>query len=184
MGFVMALPLGLLAALSGCRAPQALPDASATAPPPPAQSADDSVYDWHTLIVAPFGSSLKSIPGGHHEVLLFRDDAHGGASDDAECYSPDAAPPSFIGRPPEEFLICFKHDRLARIQASVHLPAEQAQATFAAACAAWLRRAAPGGPHDGAGCEGRDGDVRFSGRLTDDSGLSITLDGADGAPDP
>ena len=52
----------------------------------------DASYDWHVLLVAPFGSVLKDIPLTLHEVLLFRDEAHGAAAaDDAECYAADAA---------------------------------------------------------------------------------------------
>jgi hypothetical protein len=175
--FCMALPLGVLAVLAGCSAAPRGRTAPA-APPAAAAAVDDSVYDWHGLLIAPFGSSLKNIPGGLHEVLLFRDDAHGGASEDAECYSPDGTPPPFIGRVPDEYLLCFKHDRLSRIQASVHLPAQEAPATFGAACAAWLRHAAQaGGPGNAGGCDGRDGGIRWSGRLADESSLSVTLDG-------
>ena len=37
----------------------------------------DASYDWHGLLIAPFGSVLKDIPLTLHEVLLFRDEAHG-----------------------------------------------------------------------------------------------------------
>jgi hypothetical protein len=185
-GLGLALSAAMLAALAACRAPA--PRAAAPAAParaPAAQAADDAVYDWHGLLVAPFGSVLKDIPGGVHEVLLFRDNAHGGAADDAECYSTDAPAPRFMGRTPDEYLLCFRHDRLSRIQAFVRLPADQAPAALAAACAAWLRHAAPGGePHDAGGCDGRDGrdgTIHFSGRLGDETGLSVTLDGV---PDP
>jgi hypothetical protein len=171
------LPLSVVAALAGCSSSprgKPVPDA----PPPAAHPADDSVYDWHGLLIAPFGSSLKDIPGGTHEVLLFRDDARGGAADDAECYAPDAPVPPFIGHAPDEYLLCFKHDRLSRIQASVHLPAQDSAAKFAAACAAWLRHSVQAGTNGTTGCDGRDGGIRWNGRLADESGLSITLDGA------
>jgi len=107
--------------------------------------------------MAPFGSVLKDIPAALHEVLLFRDDAHGNAaagnattgsaaSDpaaaDAECYAFDAPAPRFVGRIPEEYLLCFKHERLSRIQASVRVGVAQASDIFAAACAGWLKNAA------------------------------------------
>jgi hypothetical protein len=184
----LALPAAMLSALVACHAPSPRAAAPDGTPPPAARPPDDAAYDWHGLLIAPFGSVLKDIPGGLHEVLLFRDDGHdahdsrSGASDDAECYSTDAPAPRFMERTPDEYLLCFKHDRLARIQASVRLPAEEAPATFAAACAAWLRHAAPASePGNAGGCEGRDGAIRFSGRLGDETGLSITLDGV---PDP
>jgi hypothetical protein len=180
----LVLPAALLSALVACHAPSPRAAAPGGTPAPATQPVDDAVYDWHGLLIAPFGSVLKDIPG-LHEVLLFRDDARdarSGAADDADCYSTDAPAPHFLGRTPDEYLLCFKHDRLARIQATVRLPPEEAPATFATACAAWLRHAAPAGePGNAAGCDGRDGAIRFSGRLGDEGGLSITLDGA---PDP
>jgi hypothetical protein len=156
----------------------------------------DASYDWHVLLIAPFGSTLKGIPIMLHEVLLFRDEAPGGAgADDAECYAPDEAVPQFAGRTPDEFLLCFKQDRLLRIQASVRLATAQAPEVFAAACAGWLQRAAAAAPAPSAGptpaaatpaaaptadsCEGREGATRFSAHLGEEpeSSLSIVLDG-------
>jgi hypothetical protein len=132
-----------LAALTGCRAPTphaTAPD-RAPAPPPEARPLDGS-YDWHVLVIAPFGSVLKQVPLTLHEVLLFRDQARGGtAADDAECYASDAPAPRFVGRTPDEYLLCFKEDRLARIQASVRLTAAEAPEVFAAACTRWLKNA-------------------------------------------
>jgi hypothetical protein len=170
--FLAALLPALLAALAACgTAPSrvAAPDRAAA---PIAHDADDASYDWHGLLVAPFGSALKDIPLKFHEVLLFRDSAHSPtAADDAECYAADSGAPRFIGRTPNEYLLCFRQDRLSRVQASVDLPAEQAPDTFAAACGRWLKSAVP----DEAGCAGRDGAIRFSGRLEDKT-LSVTLD--------
>ena len=148
------LSLALLAALTGCRAPAphaTAPD-RAPAPPPEARPLDGS-YDWHVLLIAPFGSVLKQVPITLHEVLLFRDQARGGtAADDAECYASDAPAPRFVGRTPDEYLLCFKEDRLARIQASVRLTAAEAPEVFAAACTRWLKNAlqAPGAAAPGA----------------------------------
>jgi hypothetical protein len=142
------------------------------------------------LLIVPFGSPLKDVPLTLHEVLLFRDQGRGAAADlpeDAECYAADAAAPRFAGQDPFEYLLCFKQDRLTHIQAAVHLPPLQAPGVFAAACARWLKSAAPGAParalaesQTGNACEGRDEAVRFSGRLGDQSEaqatLSITLD--------
>ena len=102
----------------------------------------DASYDWHVLVIAPFGSVLKDIPVPLHEVLLFRDEARAAApADDAECYAPDQTAPQFVGHTPDEYLLCFKQDRLTRIQASVRLGTEQAPEVFAAACTGWLQRA-------------------------------------------
>lgn len=138
---------------------------------------DDS-YDWHGLVIAPFGSTLKDVPATLHEVLLFRDE-HGGSPDDLECFAGDAPFPRFVGRTSDEYLLCFKQNRLSRIQASVRLEPAEAAEVFAAACSLWLNTAAPIGDS----CEGRDSAVQYSGRLGQDPDqpqmtLSITLDGA------
>ena len=129
--------------------------------------------------------------------------------------------PNFAGRTPEEYLLCFKQDRLSRIQASVRVGVDRVSDVFAAACAGWLKNAVPatsagaagvGEPGVGASgagvsaagapgavspsaeaqnagtCEGRDGAIRFRGRLEEEPGraempqtesvLSITLDSA------
>jgi len=153
-----ALSLTLLGALVACRAPSPRTAAPDRVPPPPAaHELGDASYDWRGLLIAPFGSVLKDIPVALHEVLLFRDDAHGNAAPgnaapgsagadaaavDAECYAADAPAPRFVGRIPEEYLLCFKQDRLSRIQASVRVPAAQAAEVFAAACTGWLKNAA------------------------------------------
>ncbi len=178
-----ALSTALLAALLGCRAP---PRVSLPAPPrtPPASlpEAYDS-GDWHGLLIAPFGSALKAVPIKLHEVLLFRDDGRSGdAGAEAECYGADATPPHFLGRTPDEYLLCFRHGRLSRIQASLRLPVPQSAQVFETACAGWLRRAAPGASTSlaaadsgaQAACEGREGDIRFSGRLGKETGVEET----------
>jgi hypothetical protein len=194
---------GLLAAclaiLVGCAAPTPKPPKIAQSEPPAPKPVDPS-YDWRGLLPAPFGSYLKAVPLALHEVLLFRDQSQGGAGspDDAECYGTDTAAPRFVGGTPDEYLLCFKQDRLARIRASVSVHAEQAPEIFATACALWLKNAglpvlnaappptpvppssaasAPGSapaptgaPQSPSTCEGRDGAVHFSGRLGEEPG--------------
>jgi hypothetical protein len=159
----IALSAALLAALVACRAPSPRAAPPDRAPPPPAaREPADASYDWHGLLIAPFGSVLKDIPVALHEVLLFRDDAHGNAATgntaagnaatgnaaadaaavDAECYAADAPAPRFVGRIPDEYLLCFNQGRLSRIQASVRVGVAQASDVFAAACAGWLKNAA------------------------------------------
>jgi hypothetical protein len=147
----------------------------------------DASYDWHVLLAAPFGSVLKDVPLALHEVLLFRDETHGAAAEDggqagngpAECYAADAPGPRFFARTPDEFLLCFKNDRLFRIQARVQVTAAARSARFAAACADWLKSASAGGVETAESCEGRQDSVHFSGRLDRDSEntVSVTLDG-------
>src|SRR5271155_1678044 len=98
----IALPAAMLTTLAACHTPSPRATAPDPAPPPPGtQPLDDGTYDWHGLLIAPFGSLLKDIPIALHEVLLFRDQEHGGAAaDDAECYAGDAPAPRFAGRTP------------------------------------------------------------------------------------
>ena len=181
----IALSAALLAALAACRAPASrVTPPEPSAPAPAARELGLGSDDWHGLLIAPFGSALKDIPLTLHEVLLFRDetDAAVGAT---ECYAADAPAVRFLGRDPDEYVLCFEQDRLARIQARVRLPAGDSAGAFAAACAAWLRDAAPVDAAPGAtaatgatACEGRDGAIRFRGRLEEETDLSITLDDA------
>jgi hypothetical protein len=190
----------LLASLAGCHASSPRVTPPDRAPPPQSPALSDASYDWHGLVIAPFGSVLKDVPLTLHEVLLFRDEAHGAtAADEAECYAANTAPPRFVGRVPAEYLLCFKQDRLSRVQASVRLTAADAPEVFAAACARWSKQATPttASPATGAtgatgategaaagdatqspaACEGHDGGIHFSGRLEADPAH------AEGAPD-
>ncbi|HTV98460.1 MAG TPA: hypothetical protein VME42_20885 [Steroidobacteraceae bacterium] len=162
------------AALAGCASktrpappsppspPAAAPEAPLAAPlvPPPGS------YDWHPLVLAPFGTAFKDMPVVLAEVLVFHDPAESArAGDEGDCFRPkNAAPPVFLGRSAEDYLLCFERDRLKRIEASVQLPAAGAPALFAAACSDWQRRAVPGIATSDR-CEGRDADVDFSARL-------------------
>jgi hypothetical protein len=132
--------------------------------PPSSGVVPDASYDWHGLQLTPFGTLLKESPIALHEVLLFHDEAHGsGDVDNKDCYAIDGAPPRFVGHQPDQYLLCFDHDRLNRIEASVRLRADEASQVFARACALWLKNTAPTG--GGNTCEGRDGGVSFSARL-------------------
>ena len=126
----------------------------------------EDAYDWHPLVIVPFGTLLKDSPLALHEVLLFQDTAAGGGdAPRQDCYAPAGAPPPFVGRRPDEYLLCFSYDRLVRIDASVRLPAESAGPLFAAACAQWRGTRVPG-EQTLDSCEGRDGMTRFGARLT------------------
>jgi hypothetical protein len=101
----------------------------------------DATYDWHVLMTAPFGSVLKEVPGNLHEVLQFRDEAHSEPpAGDTECYGAATAP-RFMESMPDEYLLCFAHDRLSRIEATVRLGAQRAADLFAGACALWASSA-------------------------------------------
>jgi hypothetical protein len=161
-GLRTALAVAACALLSACASG---PRLKAAPPPAPAAAlaAADPAYDWHALLVSPFGSILKDMTGGLHEVLQFQDESRAmtGAEDqdkDQECYGGNAPAPNFAGRKLDEYLLCFRHDKLVRIEATLRLPADQAAALLSRTCAAWDGR-----------CEGRNGDIKFSVRLGEDS---------------
>jgi hypothetical protein len=168
--------------LAGCASAPADRDAPHGPPAAAAQIGADPSYDWHGLVLMPFGSLLKDSPRPLHEVLLFHDESQGStAGDPRECYTLDA-PPRFVEHAPREYLLCFAHDRLDRIEASVTLAAA-ADSVFARACALWLQRATPTAGTDLL-CAGRDGGIAFSARLdrspaASDATLSLTLTAAD-----
>jgi hypothetical protein len=170
---------GLL--LSACAAAPSRP----VPPPPPLKVPLDASYDWHVLLLAPFGSVLKDVPLPLHEVLLFRDEGESRpAADDAECFAIDGALPRFVDQALDEYLLCFRHDRLSRVVAAVRLPAPTAATDFADACGLWLKNAAAAAQATvdaapaadattGASCAGDDANVSFS------AGLEADPDGAD-----
>ena len=162
------LALLLLAACASPPPKEPLPETGRPAPPAvPAQNdaAADASFDWHPLVIAPFGTRLVDSPIRLHEVLFFREQSHGAAETESkDCYAVDGTAPAFVGRAPEEYLMCFEHDRLDRIEVAVRIEAEAAAKDFTRACALWSGNAQPLANADDA-CEGRDGDTAFSARL-------------------
>jgi hypothetical protein len=160
--------LAVVAALmaAACAVPQPKPAAA-----PPAPPALDASYDWHVLLIAPFGSALKDIPLERHEVLLFRDETHGVATpgvaipDEPECYALEGNAPRFMARSLSEYLVCFTHDRLSRVEATVHLPQTESAQIFANACGLWTKAAAT----ESRTCEGGDGNIAFAAHLESDA---------------
>jgi hypothetical protein len=170
----------MLLALSACTSAPKSPPAP-PAVPVAAAAALDASYDWHGLLLVPFGSSLKDVPFTLHEVLLFRDAAHAAQSDDAECYAMERAAPRFVARIPSGYLLCFRNDRLARVEATVYLPLNEAAGIFGDACELWLRNTAAAPAATPPACEGRDGAIGYSGRLEENADqtqvpLTIRLD--------
>ena len=181
LGFVAAM-VSSAAWLEGCaaHAPARGSAPTASAPAAPAAASPAAVsHDFSVLVLAPFGTAFKDVPVPLTEVLVFHQPDAGRTSEDADCFRPNVVV-SFLGRAPTDHLLCFDHDRLNRIEASVALPAAGAPAVFAVACADWRRgdpATAPGA--DGA-CEGRQGDIAFSARRTEgpdeaSATVSITL---------
>jgi len=144
--------------------PGGVPHVEPAPAPAPSGAATDASYDWHVLVLAPFGMLLKESPLALHEVLLFHDETPGAPEvAGRDCYAVDSPAPRFVGQQPDQYLLCFDHDRLHRIEASVSLHAAEAQQVFDQACALWLKNTAPAG--NGAACEGRDGSITFAARL-------------------
>jgi hypothetical protein len=179
-----ALP-ALLLALAGCSSTPPLARPAPPVPAPPAPLPDAS-FDWHGLIVAPFGSERQSFKESLHEVLLFRDDQESAAKTDAlDCYSTDGAPPRLVGRAADHLFLCFRNDRLNRIEALVSLPTEAAAELFARFCAAARRQTGPvaeAAPQ----CEGQDRAAAFRARLDagaepGESDLSVVVNAAEAA---
>ena len=173
---------GLCLGLAACAsAPPNNVARGAHAPPEAAPAPLDPSYDWRVLMAAPMGSLLKDMPVTLHEVLLFRDEARGAAApDELECYAVDSKPPRFIARAPAEYLLCFKQDRLSRIEATVRLPAEEAVKIFADACGLWAKNGQPAAE----GCAGSDRGIEFTGHLDSeptgsDTAMTLQLDAAD-----
>jgi hypothetical protein len=122
-------------------------------------------FDWHPLLIAPFGTRLKDSPIRLHEVLLFREQSLRIAEiESKDCYAVDGTPPTFAGHVPDEYLMCFEHDRLDRIGVSVRIAADSAARDFGRACALWSGSAQPL-TEAGDACEGRDHDIAWSARL-------------------
>ena len=113
-----------LLVLAACAAPAPRGGPAQDSQPAPAQhgAATDASYDWRGLVLAPFGTLLKESPIPLHEVVLFDDETHGTAeADGKDCYGIDGAPPRFVGRQPDQYLLCFDHDRLTRVDAAVRV---------------------------------------------------------------
>jgi hypothetical protein len=148
-------------------------------PPSNAPASAEPAYEWRALLLVPFGTLLKDMPFALDEVLVFHDAAGAapsGAPNDLEsgdCFSTDgASAPQFLARRPDSYLLCFEHDRLRRIETSVHLA--EAGPLPGALCAQWLSRA-----QDSArlpdGCAGREGAVEWRVRSTQGPGSSVDL---------
>jgi hypothetical protein len=158
--------VGLLAlcVLAACAGQHSTKTPAATGQAATAPAPLDASYDWHGLVLMPFGTLLKSSPLALHEVLLFHDDSHASSSElGKDCYTVDGRPPRLAGHETEEFLLCFSHDRLDRIEASVPMKPGEGPGVLARACSLWLKNSSL--PAAGNSCEGHDGDVTFGAHL-------------------
>ncbi len=156
--------LGAAAALCACAAApstQRIPAHAAPPAPPPAPVPLDPSSDWRGLVSAPFGSSLKQLPFPVHEALVFHEP--GASGDDQECYS-RVEPPPFVGVTPNDYLLCFRNDRLSRIEVSVTPPATAEADAFEHWCDRWLQGTEAIG-RDSTHCEGRGAGLAFRARV-------------------
>lgn len=162
------LPLAAALFAAACASPGSSAGRHTSTTPPPAPpipaGITDVSYDWHGLVLVPFGVLLKDSPVHLHEVLLFHDEANRAEGDNRDCFSIEDTPPRFMGQAPDHYLLCFDHDRLSRIEAAVRLAADDAPQSFVRACALWLKNTASTQASSTV-CEGRDGGVTFSARL-------------------
>lgn len=167
----LAAAVALLLALTACAAPRPATNPARAAA---SEAVADPSYNWHVLVLVPFGTLLRASGLALHEVLLFHDAAEANAGADHEdCYGVES-PPRFLGRTPEAYALCFDHDRLQRIDAAVHLGIEESAGIFARACAQWLKDSVPmAGSNER--CEGRDKGIAFNGRLRDAGESAVLL---------
>jgi hypothetical protein len=167
--------------VSGC-AGSAPPRGSAPAAATAAPAAPAVSHDFGGLVLAPFGTPFKDVSVPLTEVLVFQQADGARAREDGDCFRPKVVV-SFLGRAPTDHLLCFEHDRLEKIEAAVALPAAEAPALFAAACAEWQRGAVTGAAataQSADACEGRQQNIAFTAHRTegpdpDAATVSITL---------
>jgi hypothetical protein len=146
---------------------------------PPARPAPPLVSDdFSGLVLVPFGTPFKDVSVRLTEVLVFHPADGARGREEGDCFRPNVVV-AFLGRAPTDHLLCFDHDRLQKIEAAVVLPAAEAPAVFAAACADWQRGGAASAQGSDA-CAGRQRDIAFSAQRTegpdpDAATVSITL---------
>jgi hypothetical protein len=106
-----------------------------------------------------------------HEILYFQD-AHPAADPPepgeraltTDCYRPNGPLPKILNHVTEDYVLCFRHDRLARVEADLNLPAETAGALARRLCDAWLQGSLAGIRSEAA-CSDRGSDAAFRVRL-------------------
>ena len=168
----LACAVSVAAAMAGCTN---APGRAAPAAAAPLPASADPYVDWHGLIAAPLDSTLKDLPFAVHELLQFSEEtrAAGEPSGGEECYRPGQGTPRFVDRELDDYVLCYRRDRLARIEADLHVETADADALFARYCDAWLENSTLVA-RDGANCRGRAGQIAFDARLDEDRGESTT----------
>jgi hypothetical protein len=153
-----------LASASACTdvpAPHAAAGPAGTAITP-----SPAVADWRDIPIAPLGTELAVLHSGLHEILYFQDTQQaaeppppGEPGLAADCYRANGPLPRVLNRGTRDYVLCFVHDRLARVEAVLDLPAAEAHTLEQRLCDAWV----PGslGTRSEESCSGRAGEAAF-----------------------
>lgn len=160
-GAMFAAVLCLVAASACTSGPPRPPNTGTGASVPGANLAD-----WSEIPLAPLGTELAALYSGLHEILYFQGAVRTGNSPDlgegvaADCYRSNGPVPRVLNHNGEDYVLCFSHDRLARVEAVLRLPADEARALAQRACDAWLP-ASLATTRSEDSCGGRRGDAAF-----------------------
>ena len=165
VAFWLLLLLAACGSLPPAGAPRSAAPAAHTSAAPPMAAPPDPSFDWRALVAVPFGSDRQSLQASLHEVLFFRDDSDAGGKADAEdCYTSERAAPRLVGRAADQYFLCFRNDRLRRIEAVVSLSNEAAAELFRRFCDTSVKGAEPM-TAEARTCEGGGGGASFRASL-------------------
>ncbi len=170
------VPVVCAAGLVACAAPAVQP-APVALPAPPAAAVRTLPVgeDWRSLLPVPFGGTVSQIPFALKEVLLFQGESRPpGEGDDQECYSKSGAPLHFHGYDADDYVLCFFHERLYRVEAVLRLPKDVPADTFIQWCDQWLTGLGAA-DRNADHCEGRENDSTFSAGMTYDTEIAGPL---------
>ena len=95
-------------------------------------------------------------------------------SEPGDCFTAAGNKPRLRGIEPDDYVLCFYHDRLYRVEAVLRLSRDLPAETFQHWCAQWLEGlSAPQSETER--CAGRDGDTAFEATLAYDTELAGPL---------
>jgi hypothetical protein len=161
--------------LVACSAPPVQTVVAAAPAPVAAARALPPGDDWRSLLPVPFGSTVSQIPFALKEVLLFQgENRNANESDEAECYSKSGVPLTFRGIQADDYVLCFVHDRLFRVETVLRLPKDVPADTFSHWCDEWLT-GLNGVDRNADHCEGRDNDTTLLAGMTYDTEIAGPL---------
>ena len=146
-------------------------------------SASAPVPDWRRIPTAPLGTTLAALYSGLHEILYFQaaqqaaDSPDAGEGAAADCYRSNGPSPRVLNHGSDDYVLCFEHDRLARVEAVLRLPTDEARELTQRLCDAWLRDGISGTRSEDS-CAARAGDAAFRLRwaaVDGDTGTALTI---------